>query len=73
MNQENNYQYENIKNIYRNIPKYIPKYTTFFYFSKFSVTDSRQKRPYLGTKIAALFRDMTVLMILYKNRLKTTY
>ena len=23
MNQENNYQYENIKNIYRNIPKYI--------------------------------------------------
>jgi hypothetical protein len=61
MNQENNYQYEHIKNIYRNIPKYIPKYTTFFYFSKFSVTDSRQKWPYLGTKIVALFRDMTVV------------
>ena len=64
MNHENNHQYEHIKNIYRNIPKFIPKYTAFFYFSKFSVTDSRQKRPYLGTKIAALFRDMTVELLL---------
>ena len=35
MNHENNYQYEHIKNIYRNIPKFIPKYTAFFIFQNF--------------------------------------